>query len=377
MKIAYCLAGTFNSGGMERIVIGKANWLARHGYGVCIITTEQKGRPDFYPLDGRIKRIDLDILYSDTNNLGVIKKFFERFRRMKYHRTLLEDVIREERPDILISTFGNEVSLIPKIKADCVKIAEIHFSRWYRLQLNRKGIWKMIDKLLTAQDNKVLSGYDKFVCLTQEDRLNWDKHKNVDVIPNFIEAISETPAHLDTKEMIAVGRLSYQKGYDRLIKAWKIVTDTHPEWKLNIYGGGELYEELSSLIATQHLSEQVIIHPPVKNIEEKYLESSSLVLSSHYEGLPMVLLEAMSGGVPPIAFTCQCGPKDLIKDGVNGVLVEEGNIKELANAIIRLIENPQLRIMMGKKAFEDAKSYNVERVMEKWTALFHSLCSVR
>ena len=240
MRIIYCLAGTFNSGGMERIVINKANWLAEHGHEVSIITTEQNGRQNFFPLNEKVTRIDLDVMYSDTNSLGVVKKMISRKRLMRKHRKALNTVLLQNKPDIVVSTFGNEVGFLPFIADGSRKVAEIHFSRWYRLQLNRKGIWRIIDKYLTYTDYRILKKFDRFICLTEEDKLNWGKLNNIEVIPNFIEDIAAQTAPLTAKSMIAVGRLSYQKGYERLVKAWKIVADKHPDWRLNIFGGGEL-----------------------------------------------------------------------------------------------------------------------------------------
>lgn len=373
MNIVYCLAGTFNSGGMERIVINKANWLTENGYDVTIITTEQNGRPDFFKLDSRIKRIDLDILYSETNSYSIVRKAKARLRLIKTHRERLTQVLFRIRPDIVVSTFGNEVGFLPSIKDGSRKVAEIHFSRWFRMQLNRTGLWHLIDKYLTRKDFNVLKRYDKFVCLTREDRENWKGLSNVDVIPNFIEQYVKAPAPLDSKSMIAVGRMSYQKGYERLIDAWRIVAERYPDWTLNIFGGGELYSELINQIKEANLSEKIHLHSPSSVIMSEYQKSSALVLSSRYEGLPMVLLEAMSVGLPLISFDCQCGPRDVIDTGVNGLLVKEGDIEGLANAIIELINNSVLRKKLGKNALEKSKSYSKEKVMKHWDDLFRSL----
>ncbi|MDE6642648.1 MAG: glycosyltransferase family 4 protein [Muribaculaceae bacterium] len=373
MKIVYCLAGTFNSGGMERIVINKANWLAEHGNEVYIVTTEQKGRKDFFPLSKGVTRIDLNILYSETNNYSVFKKAFARRKLIKKHKLGLSKVLNEIKPDIVISTFGNEVGFLHSIKDGCRKIAEIHFSRWYRLQLNRKGIWRLIDKYLTYTDSRVLNKYDKFVCLTQEDKQNWEKSLNIEVIPNFIDQSNNNKADLQSKSMIAVGRFSYQKGYDRLVRAWSLVAAKYPDWELNIFGEGELKEIIQQQIDDLYLSNSINIHAPSSDIMSEYAKNSALIMSSRYEGLPMVLLEAASIGLPLISFACQCGPRDVINDGYNGFLVDNGDIQGLANAIIQLIENPSLRKSMGEKAYEKSTNYHKDLIMKRWVDLFQSL----
>ncbi len=377
MKIAYCLAGTYNPGGMERIVVGKANWLAAHGYEVAIVTTEQAGRPDFFPLNENISRVDLDIMYSETLQLSPIPKFFDRTRRMKWHRKKLTTFLFDFRPDITISTFGNEVTFLPKIKDGSKKIAEIHFSRWFRLQANRRGVWKWIDKVLTWQDKKALSRYDKFVGLTHEDLKNWNNVPNVEVIPNFVTIKPpKHPATLSQKSMIAVGRLAYQKGYERLIAAWAIVYIRFPDWKLNIYGGGELQSVLQHDIDTRHLESVITIHKPVSDITSRYLESSAFVLSSRFEGFGLVLTEAMACGLPLISYTCPCGPRDIIQDGYNGLLVPEGDVEALANAIIKVIEDRELRLEMGRNALEESKKYLQDDIMPRWVDLFQRVSSL-
>lgn len=372
-RIVYCLAGTFNSGGMERIVINKANWLVNHGHDVFIVTTEQNGRPDFFHVDNKIQRIDLNILYSQTNSFSLLKKAKARRKRIKLHYQKLEKILRDLHPDIVVSTFGNEVGFLPSIKDGSRKVAEIHFSRWYRMQLNRKGIWSLIDRYLTRKDYEILRHYDKFVCLTNEDRKNWTGLNQVEVIPNFIEQTESSPASLDSKSMIAVGRMSYQKGYNRMIEAWRLVADKYPDWKLNIFGGGELKENLEMQIKMSDLSEVVKLHEPSSEIMSEYKKNSALLLSSHYEGLPMVLLEAMSVGLPLISYDCQCGPKDIIDHNENGILIKDGDIRGLADAIIRIIEEPDFRKRLGKNAFDRSQLYAKDEIMNRWVKLFEGL----
>ena len=373
MTILYCLAGTFNSGGMERIVIDKANWFVSNGHNVVIVTTEQNNRPNFFPIDERVRRIDLNIMYSETNKDNVVKKFFRRNKKNRLHKRYLKNVLNVEKPDVVISTCGNELFFLPDIKDGSKKVAEIHFSRWFRIQFNRNGIWKLIDKYLTRYDKIRLSKFDAFVCLTEEDKRNWGNLDNLYVIPNFIEPVSNTLASLTQKCFIAVGRLSYQKGYDRMIEAWRIVNKEYSDWKLEIYGGGELYDDLCAMINVYGLSKSIIINRPVSNIHDKYLTSSGLLLSSHYEGLPMVLLEAMSCGLPVVSFNCQCGPADVIENGINGFLVEDGDVSVFADCIKQLIENEKMRSDMGLNAYEISRRFNKEVVMNCWLRLLLGL----
>lgn len=373
MKIIYCLQSTYNSGGMERIVISKANYLNRLGHEIIIVTTNQKGRESFFSIDFGIRCIDLEINYDDIENLSFVKKYVERRKKLIKHHKMLNRILSEEHPDITISTFGNEIAFLHRIQFGGKKVAEIHFSRFYRLQLEQKGIWRLANRWLTYQFKQNVKKYDAFVCLTKEDSLNWRGVKHLHVIPNFINYRSSLPASLDSKVVIAAGRLSYQKGYDRLLDVWKIVQEHCPEWRLEIYGSGEQKKFLQNIINNQGISSSVIIKDPVKDIYKCFSKSSIFVLSSRYEGLPMVMLEAMGCGLPIVSFDCQCGPKDLLENNNAGILVQNGDIKGLAEKIILLIENETMRKEMGKAAYDESEKYLPEPVIRKWIALLENL----
>lgn len=371
MKILYCLDGTYNSGGKERIVIAKANYLAAAGHEVFIVTSEQKGREDFFPLQG-VKRIDTDIDFRSIASQDPIRKAINYSSKHRNYRNQLEKIIRETTPDIIISTFGYEVDTVADIKFGGKKILESHFTKNFRIYRGRKGIWKLIDRYKTRQDKKNLKKFHRFVCLTREDKNNWGD-AGIEVINNFISKKTEKAASLDEKRVLSVGRLTHQKGYDRLIKAWEEVHNTFPDWQLDIYGDGPLRDKLQKQIEESGLGECVRLNGAVKDIHNKYMESSAFVMTSHYEGMPMVMLEAMEAGLPIISFDFECGPKDLIEEGVNGLLVKNGDIDGLAQAIIKIISDKELRKKMGQASFRMAGQYMQESIMAKWQELFNHL----
>lgn len=373
MKIVYCLAGTFNSGGMERVIINKANYFARKGYEVVIITTEQKGKSSFFLLHHAIKTIDLNINYSDDISKNIFLKAIFFLKKRRKHLCNLTKCLIAESPDITISSFGTEATFLHKIQDGSKKILEIHFSKYFRLQYDRPGLWRWVDRLRSWQDEKLVSHYDKFVVLTNEDKGYWGNCANITVIPNFINSVPLVQSNVENKICLAVGRLSYQKGFDLLIKIWSIVHKRFPDWQLHIYGSGELQENLYSLIGELRLNGIVRIFSPTRNIGEVYIGSSLLLMSSHYEGLPMVLLEAFSYGIPVISFACKCGPKDLIEDGVNGFLVTEGDIESFADRVSIILGNDSLRKQMGQAAYQSSLNYTEDKIMSQWIQLFENL----
>ncbi|MGJ1423551.1 glycosyltransferase family 4 protein [Sphingobacterium spiritivorum] len=373
MKIVYNIVGTFNSGGMERVLANKANYLVSEGHDVSIITTDQKGRSPYFTLDPRIQHHDLEINYKDDLEKDVLARVAAFVVKQRRHRKRLRDVLKKLNADIVISMFDHDASFLYKINDPSKKILEIHFSRYKRIQYNRKGLWKWIDKYRAVQDLNIVKRYDSFVVLTEEDKEYWGDIPNIAVIPNANSFVAEEQALLKAKNVIAVGRYDYQKGFDNLIKIWQQVHRVHPDWLLNIYGQGPLKEYLQQLIDELKLSGVIHLCASVKNIEQEYLNSSMLVMTSRYEGFGLALTEAQSCGVPLVAYACKCGPRDIIRTGYNGFLIEEEDSEDFVAKINLLIENEDLRREMGKNAAMMSQSYSQEKVMSQWMALFDKL----
>ena len=212
----------------------------------------------------------------------------------------------------------------------------------------------------------------RFVVLSHEDAAEWTELDNVTVIYNPLPFFPQQQSDSTPKQVIAVGRYVPQKGFDRLISAWSIVSKQHPDWMLRIYGDG-MREQLQKQIAELEIASSCILEHSTPNIADKYCESSIFVLSSRYEGFGMVIIEAMACGVPPVSFTCPCGPRDIINDGVNGLLVENGDIEGLAEKICYLIENEEIRREMGLQARIDVERFRIEQIAGQWNFLFENI----
>lgn len=370
MRIVYCIAATYNSGGMERVLSNKVNFLVARGYEIIVITTDQRNQKSFFPLDSRVKCYDLNINYEENNGKSFFNKLLHYPIKQYKHKKRLSALLKQLRPDITVSMFCNEVSFLPEIQDGSKKVLEIHFCRFKRLQYNRKGLWRLADTWRSRNEQKIVSYYDRFVTLTNEDNKYWGNIANSLVIPNAQTFRCADRAVLNQKKVIAVGRYTYQKGFDLLIHAWKMVAQQKPDWKLSIVGDGELRENLDNLIKEEQLQHSVELSPVTTNIEQIYKDASILVMSSRYEGFGMVLLEAQTVGLPTISFDCKCGPSEIIVNGENGYLIEEGDIEGMAQKILQLIENESLRKRMGENAYNNALRFSEDVVMSKWERLF-------
>ena len=373
MRLVYCIAGTRHSGGMERVLANKANYWVRHGHDVTIVTTDQHGELPFFHLDTRVKCIDLEVNYEDNNGKSVWNKLVYYPYKQYVHRKRLQSILKREQPDITISMFCNEAAFLPNIKEGGLKVLEIHFSKYKRLQYGRKGLWRWVDIVRSRYDEILVKKYDRFVVLTEEDKSYWGALPNMVVIPNARTFTPTNTSLLQNKIVLAVGRLTYQKGFERLIEAWSLLNDKFPDWKLVIVGDGEKKEELEQLVVDSCLQDSVFLKAPVKDMEQLYREASVIAMTSRYEGLPMILLEAQAYGIPIVSFKCQCGPADIITDGKDGFLVPEGNIPMMAEKLSMLMADYQLRAKMGKAAVLSSKRFDEERVMNQWENLFRSL----
>lgn len=373
MKIIYCIAGTCHSGGMERVLANKANYLVEKGHEIVIITTDQHGRVPFFSLNNKIRCFDLGINYEDNNGKSFLNKLIHYPFKQYLHKKRLKSVLLRERADITVCMFNNDASFITDINDGSAKLLEIHFSKFKRLQYNRKGIWRLADLWRSMRDERVVRKFDKFIVLTEEDKKLWGEIKNIEVIPNAITVIPKETSTLENQRVLAVGRFTFQKGFDRLVEAWRIISNQFPDWKLDIVGDGEEYDKLVALIKQYRLDNSVSLIQAQKDLSSKYLGASIYAMTSHYEGLPMVLLEAQSYGLPIVSFDCKCGPKDIIEDGENGFLVDDGNVLEFAKRIGELMENASLRKKMGNKAYKSSIRFNEDIIMNQWIQTFKSL----
>ncbi len=379
MKIVYCTNSIDYVGGIEIITVFKANALAEiEGNEVYLLVTDYKGSRDFM-LSSKVKLIDLDITYFEHESHSPSDILIQLQKKKKHFRKLKE-ILNKIQPDIVISTGSSEKHKLPFIKGKWKLIREIHFEKKFRHKYASSVFSKARAYISDFVDYGIMiNRYDKIVVLTKEDKItNWSKNPKVMVIPNPCKFESlKSRDGWDKKNIISVGRLVAQKNFASLIRAFKIVHEKHPDWALTIYGEGGQRPLLESIIDSMRLKNCVSLPGITDNVSAKMLESSIFVLSSISEGFALVILEAMSSGLPIVSYECPCGPRDLLEGEENGYLVTVNDEVGLANALNILIEDKNKREAFGKNSLLKAKQYSIENIVNTWMELFNKLLTER
>lgn len=364
MKLLYFLTHITNSGGMERIVIDKINYLSDHGYDISLAYFGTNNDQPFFYLNQNVKLLPID-LFIDTSSLLQKGSCFIKLI------SLLKSILKQEKPDVVVNANALVVSwILPFLNKNIPKVVELHFSYDGMMLMNKEYYGSNLLKsyLNNFLRNWIYPKYDKCILLTEDDKKKW-KFKNSVVIPNFSNLHSVERKNNKQHNVICVGRLAPQKNINLLVEAWAIVAKRQPSWHLDIWGDGELHDKISSLIAKLKLQDCITLQGTSANLESEYSNYSFFVLPSRYEGFPLVLVEAMQFQLPCIGFNIS-GNRAIIEDGKNGILVNNRTPEDLANAILKLIESPQLLMEMSDYASQSIGRYTKDNVMKMWTDLF-------
>lgn len=374
LKIVYLTPALYMAGGVERVLMLKANYFADYyDYDITIILTEGKDKPFFYPLSPKIKVINLDINFEELWTCSFIKKIFVYLKKQRLYRKLVEAELMRIRPDITISLLRREINFLTDIKDGSKKIGELHVNRanYRNFESGDSNFFKNIfAKFWMRSLVSKLKRLDRFVVLTHEDRQSWSELSNISVIPDPLSFAPTCVSTLTEKRVLAVGRYVYQKGFDLLLQAWSKIEKQNPDWQLAIFGEGDRtqYELLVNQLGID--ASRCHLNGPTTDIQQEYANSSLFVFSSRFEGFGMVLIEAMACGLPVVSFACPCGPKDIILDGENGLLIENGNVDALADGLSRLMSDDQLRYSMSQVGLDSVQRFNISKITERWNVLF-------
>lgn len=378
MKIVYIYPQFVHSAGTERILMDKANYLAeQYGYEVVLLTFQQGNHALSYRKSDEVMHVDLEVHYDSLYRYNPLVRFFKWFQLDRVLQKRFNCFIQDFCPDIVISTtgFSRICSLVVKCPFPVVRIAESHVDMRYQMEHATLNRHSFLRKVHVWNDMRIISKrikhYNLLVALNHPDAEDWSRYVKTIVIKNVVHLNSTgITANLQSKHVIFAGRYVHQKGLFDLLKIWSVVYDRHSDWHLDLYGEGELKEEL--LKESNRLRANIHIHQPDSNIFDRYLESSIFVLPSLFEPFGLVMPEAMSCGLPVVAFNCPYGPAEIITDGFDGFLVENRDILQFAERICQLIESEVLRRQMGLAAIASSKRYSAKQIMPQWCTLFES-----
>ena len=379
MKIAYIYPAFINIGGADKIIISKANYMAeRWGYEVYLITDSQNGLEPFFPLSEKVHLVDLDINFFQQYQYGPLKRLMVYLRLMRKYKRALTQTLAQIRPDIVISTFSRDAKFVNLYKRYAkAAIAEVHTTKKNiralpNLRL-KGGVYKLLAAYIEHQLNASAKKFDEVVVLNTLEEELWRPVRPVRVINNAVQYYPEEENPLLAKSVIYVGRAEYEKAPDRLIEVWRLVAQRHPDWTLRMFCTGAMLDELKAKVQEYGIEQQVLFMPPTKDMEHEYMTSSLCVLTSRYEGFPVVLQEAMGCGLPCVSFNCPSGPRYIISDGEDGFLVDDGDIAAFAEKVCLLMDDEGLRRRFGRSAKEHMGRYSKEVIMAQWQELFQQL----
>lgn len=376
MKLVYVLGGNYDANGMCSIITKKINWYAENTDWeiVALLTESARGREFYFPLHPSVKIVNFELDFDELDVMPKFKKLVRYSKKQKQYKKMFSDFLISYRPDVVVSAMRREINFLSDIKDGSLKVGELHFCRNTYRAFSHPHLPGFLCRTITRYWQgrllKQIRRLDAFVVLTDEDRKAWGNVPNIHVIPNFITDIPSVHSLCQNKTVVAVGRYTWQKGFDMLLRAWRKVEDVRQDWQLKIVGAGDSSEY--SRLAQELQLKCVEFSGPVKDVNEVFGQSSIMAFSSRYEGFGMVLIEAMACGVPTVSFACPCGPSDIISDGIDGYLVSDFDVDVFADRLLSLMSADKERSVMGSRARDNMMRFRQVDVMRRWMALFTS-----
>lgn len=354
MKNICFLIGDLNhSGGTERVTTLIANSLVEQGYQVSILSLANGDKPFF--------KLDPNILSQALFNhkVSMRKNFFETIKKIR-------QFIIEHNIDSLVVV--DSISCVFTVPA-CIGLKVKHIC-WehFNLKVNLGSRFRDLGRWMAAKY------CDQVITLTERDKTFWDEKYHLKAIGKVIAIPNPSPyarqnviPNMDNKTILAIGRLTHQKGFDLLIEAWSKVVADLPEWKIKIIGVGEDESKLKQLVNLYGVVDSIFFEGQQKNLDIYYKNATFFCLSSRYEGFGMVLIEALAYGLPIISYNCDCGPNEIIDNDKNGLLVSPDSIEELASGIKKMAMMNATQYMNKVQAsFEKSDRFLVDNIIKKW-----------
>lgn len=368
MKILYLTDQTYLHGGIEKVLSQKANYFAEvTGDEVFIVTYNQQRNPPVYPFSEKLSMMDLGINYE------IGRSYFHpvNLKKIPQHRKALQKVLQEIQPDVVISSsFGPDFFFIPSLEKQIPKIKEFHATRHFSNQ-----VITIKEKILKFFTEKKERKYDALVLLN-EDEVPFYQSNNCVIIPNPTE-VDERMCNLSENKIIAAGRISRQKNFEELLEIFNSVLQDFPDWEVHVYGDDYLGRraEIEKRITELSLEKKFIFKGVTSDLKTTFLDYSIYAMTSIHETFPMVLLEALSMGLPIVSYDCPTGPSRIVENNEDGYIIPYKNSIIFAEKLKRLMGDVQLRKNMGLQAKKNASRFEISAVMGQWKDLFKKLTS--
>ena len=373
MRILYVFRSLAVGGGVERVLVDKMNYLSsKYGYEVYMLTTDQGTHPIPYSLEKKVHLEDLGINIYHQYRYHGIKRLLVARRLAHLYEQRLSERLHTICPNVIVCTMANslDINILARLKGNIPLVAESHSI--FRKTICHEGLK---NRFFSFMYQKGLSKAQVVVTLTENDAIEWSKvHSCVKIIPNMVHLNKGALSSLDQKNIIWVGRFDYQKRPMEMIEIWQKVYPQFPDWHLYIYGEGELRQDLENVSCSIDMN--IHICQPTDKIFDRYRSSSVLVSTSLFEPFGLVIPEAMSCGLPVVAFNCPYGPASIISDGLNGFLVKMDDQEMMIRKLCMLMDDRSLRQRLGHSAYESSLRYSDEIIMPLWKNLFKSLSSL-
>lgn len=355
-NIAVLVYDTSAFGGAERVAANLANEFSKD-FNVFLISCFNENKREAFELKSSIKKF---VLSEDMKSMTLY--CFQLSKRL--HRILKENKIDA----VLNITAGvNTISYLAA-KGLPTKVLYCEHSNLVNKTYGKKHELRQLIGAKTA---------DMVVALTESDKIEFERKYGIEgkvcFIYNWYDGVKSFEYDENSRKIISVGRLEYIKGYDRMVKAAKIVLDRYPDWVWDIYGEGKYFDRINADIEENGLQGRMNLKGNDPNVINKYGEYAFCVMTSYYEGFALALVESMANSVPAVSFDCPTGPREIIDDGVNGFLIEDGNIEDLAEKICTLIENRELRKSFSEKSCAVIEKFSKEKIYKQWLELINSL----
>lgn len=359
-KICFLSGDMSRSGGTERVLAIIANELCKKEdlFEIHILSTVNESNTSFFKLDSKIKQ---DRILSDKA-LDFKKQYFNVVKGIRRY-------IKENKIDVFI-----DVEVISSI----FSIPATRFTKTKHIAWEHFNFYEDNGSSLRALARKIAAKYSNYIItLTEEDKNNYLNNLKIkgkiDYIYNPIESTEIKKCDLNSKQIISVGRLTYQKGFDILCEVANDVLKKNPDYKWIILGDGEEKDKLQNKIKEYKLENKLILKGKVSNVEDYYKNSTLYVMTSRFEGLPMTLLEAKNYQLPIVSFNCPTGPSEIIRNNVNGYLVKANDAKEMTNKVNSILKDNEKLKEFSSKANLDINKFNLNLIINKWTNLLLSI----